>query len=410
MERPWGAADGLSRWPHGLGLLLLLQLLPPATLSQDRLDAPPPPAAPLPRWSGPIGVSWGLRAAAAGGAFPRSSRWRRSAPGEDEECGRVRDFVAKLANNTHQHVFDDLRGSVSLSWVGDSTGVILVLTTFHVPLVIMTFGQSKLYRSEDYGKNFKDITNLINNTFIRTEFGMAIGPENSGKVVLTAEVSGGSRGGRIFRSSDFAKNFVQTDLPFHPLTQMMYSPQNSDYLLALSTENGLWVSKNFGGKWEEIHKAVCLAKCGSDNTIFFTTYANGSCKADLGALELWRTSDLGKSFKTIGVKIYSFGLGGCFLFASVMADKVCAEQPDRGTRRSSGSAGSSLRSPSWGGGSLARLLAVGKGAGGETVDIFLNILLIGLADGFDVGCERMSGIKGTFKSLYPERLNGGAIF
>ncbi|KAI4591353.1 hypothetical protein MJG53_020362, partial [Ovis ammon polii x Ovis aries] len=153
--------------------------------------------------------------------------------------------------------------------------------------------------SEDYGKNFKDITNLINNTFIRTEFGMAIGPENSGKVILTAEVSGGSHGGRIFRSSDFAKNFVQTNLPFHPLTQMMYSPQNSDYLLALSTENGLWVSKNFGGKWEEIHKAV----------------------SDLGALELRRTADLGKSFKTIGVKIYSFGLGGRFLFASVMADK-----------------------------------------------------------------------------------------
>lgn len=36
--------------------------------------------------------------------------------------------------------------------------------------------------SEDYGKTFKDITHLINNTFIRTEFGMAIGPDNSGKV------------------------------------------------------------------------------------------------------------------------------------------------------------------------------------------------------------------------------------
>ncbi|XP_017901345.1 PREDICTED: sortilin isoform X3 [Capra hircus] len=322
MERPGGAAVNLSRWPHGLGLLLFLfQLLPPATLGQDRLDAPPPPAAPLSRWSGPVGVSWGLRAAAPGGPAPRGGRWRRSAPGEDEDCGGVQDFVSRLANNTHQHVFDDLSGSVSLSWVGDSTGIILVLTTFHVPLVIMTFGQSKLYRSEDYGKNFKDITNLINNTFIRTEFGMAIGPENSGKVILTAEVSGGSHGGRIFRSSDFAKNFVQTNLPFHPLTQMMYSPQNSDYLLALSTENGLWVSKNFGGKWEEIHKAVCLAKWGSENIIFFTTYVNGSCKADLGALELRRTSDLGKSFKTIGVKIYSFGLGGRFLFASVMADK-----------------------------------------------------------------------------------------
>ncbi|XP_038604872.1 sortilin isoform X1 [Tachyglossus aculeatus] len=197
----------------------------------------------------------------------------------------------------------------------------------------MTFGQSKLYRSEDYGKNFKDITNLINNTFIRTEFGMAIGPENSGKVILTGDVSGGSRGGRIFRSSDFAKNFVQTDLPFHPLIQMIYNPQNANYLLALSSENGLWVSKDFGGKWEEIHKAVCLAKWGSESTIFFTTYLNGSC-TDLGVLELRRTFDLGKSFKTIGAKIYSFGLGGRFLFASVMTEKGTTRRihvsPDQG--------------------------------------------------------------------------------
>lgn len=103
MERPGGAADSLSRWPQGLGrLLFLLQLLPPATLGQDRLDAPPPPAAPLSRWSGPVGVSWGLRAAAPGGPAPRGGRWRRSAPGEDEDCGGVQDFVSRLANNTHQ--------------------------------------------------------------------------------------------------------------------------------------------------------------------------------------------------------------------------------------------------------------------------------------------------------------------
>ncbi|NXP47894.1 SORT protein, partial [Heliornis fulica] len=220
-----------------------------------------------------------------------------------------------------QCVFDDLSGSVSLSWVGDSTGVILVLTTFQVPLVIMTFGQSKLYRSEDYGKTFRDITGLINNTLIRTEFGMAIGPENSGKVILTGDVSGGSRGGRIFRSSDFAKNFVLTDLPFHPLVQITYHPQSSDYLLALSTENSLWVSKDFGEKWEEIHKAVCLAKWGANDTILFTTYLNNSCKADLGFLELKKTSDFGRTFQVIGTKIYSFGLGGRFLFASVMTEK-----------------------------------------------------------------------------------------
>lgn len=100
MERPRGAADGLSRWP--LGLLLLLQLLPPAAIGQDRLDAPPPPAPPPLRWAGPVGVSWGLRAAALGGPVPRAGRWRRGAPAEDQGCGHLPDFVAKLTNNTHQ--------------------------------------------------------------------------------------------------------------------------------------------------------------------------------------------------------------------------------------------------------------------------------------------------------------------
>uniref|UniRef100_A0A8C8SGU7 Sortilin n=1 Tax=Pelusios castaneus TaxID=367368 RepID=A0A8C8SGU7_9SAUR len=157
--------------------------------------------------------------------------------------------------------------------------------------------------SEDYGKTFTDITNFINNTFIRNEFGMAIGPENSGKVILTAEVSGGSHGGRIFRSSDFAEHFIPTDLPFHPLTQVTYHPQNSDYLLALSIE-----VRELSGK-------------DSSSTIFFTTYLNGSCKTNLGLLELKKTSDFGNSFKAIGNRIYSFGLGGRFLFASVMTEK-----------------------------------------------------------------------------------------
>lgn len=36
--------------------------------------------------------------------------------------------------------------------------------------------------SEDYGKTFKDVTHLINHTFIQTEFGIAISPDHSGKV------------------------------------------------------------------------------------------------------------------------------------------------------------------------------------------------------------------------------------
>ncbi|KAM6295167.1 sortilin [Aegotheles albertisi] len=279
-----------------------------------------------PRGAAGLALALGAAAAALGprDRDHRDRHWdpRGAAPAAGgEACGGLRGVPAALGNNTHQCVFNDLSGSVSLSWVGDSTGVILVLTTFQVPLVMVSFGQSKLYRSEDYGKTFRDITGLINTTFFRTEFGMAIGPGNSGKVILTGDVSGGSRGGRIFRSSDFGRSFTATALPFHPLAQLSYHPRAPHRLLALSTQNGLWVSKDFGETWEEIHKAVCLAKWGANDTIFFTTYLNNSCKADLGLLELKKTSDFGKTSKVIATKVYSFGLGGRFLFASVMTEK-----------------------------------------------------------------------------------------
>ncbi|KAG2468694.1 SORT protein, partial [Polypterus senegalus] len=162
--------------------------------------------------------------------------------------------------------------------------VVLALTTFQVPLLLVKFGQSKLYRSENYGKSFSDVSDLINNTFIRTEFGIAIGPDNSGKVILTGEVSGGSPGGRIFRSLNFGYNFTQTDLPFHPLTQVTYNPRNASHLLVLSIKYDLWISLNFGETWKKIHDVVCLAKWDLDHTVFFTTNPNGSCNTGFGTI------------------------------------------------------------------------------------------------------------------------------
>uniref|UniRef100_A0A8C2XTN4 Sortilin n=1 Tax=Cyclopterus lumpus TaxID=8103 RepID=A0A8C2XTN4_CYCLU len=224
---------------------------------------------------------------------------------------------ASQSNNSY--TFNDLSGSVSLAWVGDGTGVILALTTFQVPFFMIRLGQSKLYRSENYGKSFEDVTNLINNTFIRSEFGIAIG--SSGKVILTGEVSGGY-GSRIFVSNDFGKSFTPRDLPFIPLAQITYNPDNSNVLLALSKSNELWLSEDFGSNWKKIHDVVCLVKWGRKDTIFFTANYNGSCsKCDRGMLELKRTTDFGKNIKTVASKIYSFGQGGRFLFASVMTGK-----------------------------------------------------------------------------------------
>ncbi|XP_038138888.1 sortilin 1b [Cyprinodon tularosa] len=246
-------------------------------------------------------------------------RRRRRNAEQSDSCKQHRGFQSKLNDNTHSFMFNDLSGSVSLAWVGDGTGVILALTTFQVPFFMLRFGQSKLYRSENYGKTFDDVTNLINSTFILTEFGIAIGPENSGKVILTAEVSGGD-GYRLFVSMDFGKTFTHLDLPFNPLMQISYNPENSNVLAVLSTRHELWLSEDFGQSWKKIHNNVCLFKWGKKNSTFFTTNQNGSC-GDRGMLELRRTTDLGKTIKTVATKIFSFGLGGRFLFASVMTGK-----------------------------------------------------------------------------------------
>ncbi|XP_035015693.1 sortilin 1b [Hippoglossus stenolepis] len=252
-------------------------------------------------------------------AAPPLHKIRRRSTEPGDSCKALQGYDAKLAANTHRYTFNDLSGSVSLAWVGDGTGVILALTTFQVPFFMIRLGQSKLYRSENYGKSFQDVTSLINNTFIRSEFGIAIGPENSGKVILTGDVSGG-HGSRIFTSDDFGKSFTHRDLPFVPLMQITYNPENSNVLLVLSKSNELWLSEDFGSTWNKAHNTVCLVKWGRKNTIFFTAGLNGSC-IDQGMLELRRTSDYGKTTKTVASKIYSFGLGGRFIFASVMTGK-----------------------------------------------------------------------------------------
>ncbi|GAA6215882.1 sortilin-like [Lates japonicus] len=253
-------------------------------------------------------------------SLERSDLSKRSAGLNGQTCTALPGVESALQNNTHTFTFKvRTMGSLSLAWVGDGSGVLLVLTTFQVPLFMMRFGQSNLYRSEDYGKTFKDVTYLINHTFIQTEFGIAISPDHSGKVILTGDVS--EMGGfRLFRSQDFGLTFAPTDLPFEPLIQMLYNPGDCNALMTLSITLDLWLSEDFGTTWRKIHDSVCLVRWGPKNSIYFTTNYNGSCN-DKGMLELRKTADYGRSFQTIATRVYSFVLGGKFVFASIMTGR-----------------------------------------------------------------------------------------
>ncbi|XP_017290114.1 sortilin [Kryptolebias marmoratus] len=279
------------------------------------------------------GLSGARRLQAERFVSERTELWRRSGGLNEKTCSAPRGVESALLNNTSTFTFKvRTLGSLSVAWVGDGSGVLLVLTTFHVPVFMMRVGQSNLYRSEDHGKTFEDVTHLINHTFIQTEFGIAISPDHSGKVILTGDVS--EIGDfRLFRSQDFGLSFEPTDLPFVPLIQLLYNPADCNTLLTLSITLNLWLSEDFGSTWRKLHKSVCLVRWGPKNSIYFTTNNNGSCN-DKGSLQLKRTDDYGRSFKTIATKVYSFVLGGKFVFASIMTgtgtERVIHVSVDRG--------------------------------------------------------------------------------
>ncbi|KAG7238326.1 hypothetical protein INR49_031037 [Caranx melampygus] len=305
-------------------------------------------------------------------SLERSELSKRSAGLNGQTCTALAGVESSLHNNTHTFTFKvRTMGSLSLAWVGDGSGVLLVLTTFQVPLFMMRFGQSNLYRSEDYGKTFKDVTHLINHTFIQTEFGIAISPDHSGKVILTGDVS--EVGGfRLFRSQDFGLTFVATDLPFEPLIQMLYNPGDSNVLLSLSItvaafifyklNHALFLRTVFlttaqialltlvSSEHQSSHEVVSegaeaavRVNHESATAFLFSPQSLSQQKSlqcenprpiwqrtkpervlgvqpgdDKGMLELRKTSDYGRSFKTIATRVYSFVLGGRFVFASIM--------------------------------------------------------------------------------------------
>lgn len=85
-----------------------------------------------------------------------------------------------------------------------------------------------------------------------------------------------------------------------------------------SCSEWLYFSITFKDHMNIVGNGKMLPACCSS----FFILLNFSISGDRGTLELRKSVDYGKTFKTIGSRIYSFGLGGRFVFASIMTDSV----------------------------------------------------------------------------------------
>ncbi|XP_071161157.1 sortilin-like isoform X2 [Mytilus edulis] len=257
------------------------------------------------------------------------TRFRRDADStcQSQETTFLTDVLQKKTQILEKRVFqNDSNTGMALAWAG-THGTMIVVTS-QESFGIAT-GASNIYRTENYGLTFENITSKLTKepTFIRKHAGIFRHTDDTNRVYL---VSVRPKGTVLYITEDSGKSFVSVNLDFQIDGQLHFNPKNKDYLMASSsvlTVKKIFVSEDNGKNWRRIADSVQVFKWGfnskvdTDQTIyaaidsanthpFFATFF-------VIKYDLKKSTDLGKSWTILMKDVISFGHQDKFLYVAV---------------------------------------------------------------------------------------------
>lgn len=257
------------------------------------------------------------------------TRFRRDADStcQSQETTFLTDVLKKKTQILEKRVFqNDSNTGMALAWAG-THGTMIVVTS-QESFGIAT-GASNIYRTENYGLTFENITSKLTKepTFIRKHAGIFRHTDDTNRVYL---VSVRPKGTVLYITEDSGKSFVSVNLDFQIDGQLHFNPKNKDYLMASSsvlTVKKIYVSEDNGKNWRRIADSVQVFKWGfnskvdTDQTIyaaidsanthpFFATFF-------VIKYDLKKSTDLGKSWTILMKDVISFGHQDKFLYVAV---------------------------------------------------------------------------------------------
>lgn len=291
---------------------------------------------------------------------PLKQRARRDISPVGTTCTKdVLDEDAKKKIKKNQFPLkDDNNYDLQLVWLGDNAQKLFLLTTTDLNFFLFhSHAPSKLYQSEDYGFSFDNAQDKINNTEIRSSYGIMKSPLNNNKVIFISYTST-SMGlfSSIFTSrkekntfliitENGGKTFLTVEIPFvvREKEPFLFHPTEENTIIALERQKKImhigegktekygfaWISKDFGKTWKAMMKGYVAetvkwgaAKGKEGKEIYLSTQIDSSTPfssffTSTSKLTLWKSSNGGDAFEEIVQECFNFGVQGDFVFASV---------------------------------------------------------------------------------------------